>query len=57
MKKEELFINWLNNHPCSTEELWKIQNCLGTVFGFNSAIAMQAAHSWERSRVFGSRLD
>lgn len=44
------FDTWLKNHGCDTEELWKIQNCLGNLYGFDSEHAKEASKAWEESR-------
>jgi hypothetical protein len=41
------FLDWLNHHGCSKEELWKIQNCIGAVFGFNQPVYLAAKQAWE----------
>lgn len=46
----QTFHEWLENHRCSVEELWKIQNCLGSVLGFENPIAKDAEEAWRKQR-------
>lgn len=48
--KVDAYQEWLKNHPCDTETIWYIQNCLGTLFGFEHPMAQSAKESWEESR-------
>ena len=41
------FDAWLKSHGCTTEELWKLQNCLGTVLGFDHPEAVAAKRAWQ----------
>lgn len=46
MPKSQTFTDWLESHGCTTEELWKIQNCIGSLWGFDHPIAKEAAKAW-----------
>src|SRR3990167_8105071 len=48
-KPKQSFTHWLKNHPCTEEELWKIQNCLGTLLGYEHPLAQEAVQAWKRS--------
>jgi len=49
------FSNWLRNHPCSSRELWVLQNCIGSVFGFDHPVAKEAAEIWnERLKLLAN---
>lgn len=45
------FTSWLKAHGCSKKELWLIQNCIGTVFGFDHLIAKEATEAWSNFHV------
>lgn len=47
----QTFAQWLKNHTCTTEELWKIQNMLGSCTGWNSNLYEEAKEAWEKSRT------
>lgn len=47
---KQSFDQWHKNHGCSTKELWLIQNCLGTLYGFDHPDAKAASESWGNSR-------
>src|SRR4051794_35391893 len=55
--KETAFARWLTNHGCTPEELWKIQNCLGTCLGFEHPLATQAKEEWQRRDNQGGGTD
>jgi hypothetical protein len=43
------FDAWHKNHGCTKEELWKIQNCIGALFGFDHPVAIDAAKAWRKA--------
>lgn len=47
------FSQWLDAHPCDTNTLWAIQNCLGTLFGFDHPMAEEAKEAWACSKIKG----
>lgn len=44
------FQDWNNRHTHNANELWAIQNCLGTLFGFGSDLGREATAAWEKQR-------
>lgn len=47
---KQTFQDWLTNHPCTTEELWKIQNCLNTLLEPEHPLVQQAVQAWHDSK-------
>jgi hypothetical protein len=48
--RPQAFDEWLHNHPYDKNTLWAIQNCLGTLFGFEHPMAEAAKKAWEKAR-------
>lgn len=44
------FPDWLKSHACSTHELWLIQNCIGSLFGFDHWAAVEAKNAWLKAK-------
>lgn len=47
---DQTFETWLHNHSCSTEELWKIQNCLISCLGESHPLTVDAVAAWHNSK-------
>lgn len=45
------FSTWLKNHPCTLEELWKLQNCYGTILGFEADLTKEIQAAWYHRKV------
>ena len=41
------FNSWYSRHPCDTNTLWHIQNCLGDVLGWDHEATKQATEAWQ----------
>jgi len=48
--KNQTFDQWHKNHGCDTEELWKIQNLLGSILGWDHPEYLAASKAWVASR-------
>ncbi len=44
------FKEWHSRHGCSAETLYYIQNCLGSMYGFDDPNALQATIAWQDQR-------